>query len=172
MNAFRELLAALSAANYDRAAQPGKTRKAAAAQKSPRSFFAKSTTCWERSLNLVSTASSPPHTTLDRPGSFARITQTGGLSGPPLRRRSTEIINYIARATNGRLPIIGVGGINDAASAGEKLDAGATLIQVYTGMIYRGPFFALAVARHSATGRGLVGGEVNRISSLVKAMRS
>ena len=55
-------------------------------------------------------------------------------------------MNYVARATNGKLPIIGSGGITDAASAGEKLDAGATLVQVYTGMIYRGPFFARDLA--------------------------
>jgi dihydroorotate dehydrogenase len=64
-----------------------------------------------------------------------------------LRRRTTEIISYIARSTAGRLPIIGVGGIMDAESAGEKLDAGATLVQVYTGLIYRGPFFAAYLAR-------------------------
>ena len=78
---------------------------------------------------------------------FSRVSETGGLSGAPLRRRSTEIIGYIARATNGRLPIIGVGGITDQASAAEKLDAGATLVQVYSGMIYRGPFFGAALAR-------------------------
>ena len=82
------------------------------------------------------------NTTLARPGFFGSVNETGGLSGAPLRRRSTEIINYLARATGGRLPIIGVGGITDAESAGEKLDAGAVLVQVYTGMIYRGPFFA------------------------------
>ena len=87
------------------------------------------------------------NTTLARPGSFASVNEAGGLSGAPVRRRSTEIINYVARATNGRLPIIGVGGITDAVSAGEKLDAGATLVQVYTGMIYRGPFFPAALAR-------------------------
>ncbi len=86
------------------------------------------------------------NTTLDRPGRFATINQAGGLSGWPVRRRATEIINYIARATGGRLPIIGVGGIMDEASAGEKLDAGATLVQLYTGLIYRGPFFAREVA--------------------------
>jgi dihydroorotate dehydrogenase len=86
------------------------------------------------------------NTTLARPGSFASVNEAGGLSGRPLRRRSTEIINYIHRATQGRLPIIGVGGIEDAASAGEKLDAGATLVQIYTGMIYRGPFFAAQLA--------------------------
>lgn len=87
------------------------------------------------------------NTTLARPGPFAQVQEAGGLSGAPLRRRSTQIINYIARATDGRLPIIGVGGITDAASAGEKLDAGATLVQIYTGMIYRGPFFAAHVAK-------------------------
>jgi dihydroorotate dehydrogenase len=87
------------------------------------------------------------NTTLARPGFFATVNEAGGLSGAPVRRRSTEIINYISRATNGRLPIIGVGGITDAESAGEKLDAGATLVQIYTGMIYRGPFFAAEIAR-------------------------
>lgn len=87
------------------------------------------------------------NTTLARPGSFASVTEAGGLSGRPLRRRSTEIINFIARATAGRLPIIGVGGIEDVASGAEKLDAGATLIQVYTGLIYEGAFFAAALAR-------------------------
>ncbi|ACB75772.1 quinone-dependent dihydroorotate dehydrogenase [Opitutus terrae] len=87
------------------------------------------------------------NTTLARPGPFAAANQAGGLSGRPLRRRSTEIINYIARATAGKLPIIGVGGIEDGASAAEKLDAGATLLQIYTGMIYRGPWLAAALAR-------------------------
>ena len=87
------------------------------------------------------------NTTLARPGPLAAANEAGGLSGAPVRQRSTEIINYIARATNGRLPIIGVGGIMDEAAAGEKLDAGATLVQLYTGLIYRGPFFAAEVAR-------------------------
>ncbi|MBA4137583.1 MAG: dihydroorotate dehydrogenase (quinone) [Opitutus sp.] len=86
------------------------------------------------------------NTTLARPGSFATVNEAGGLSGKPLCRRATEIITYIARATSGRLPIIGVGGIYDEVSAAEKLDAGAKLIQVYTGMIYRGPFFARDLA--------------------------
>lgn len=90
------------------------------------------------------------NTTLARPGSFAAVNEAGGLSGAPVRRRSTEIINYIARSTGGRLPIIGVGGITDEESAAEKLDAGATLVQVYTGLIYRGPFFARDLARASA----------------------
>ena len=87
------------------------------------------------------------NTTLARPGPWAAVDQAGGLSGRPLRQRSTEVINYLARATDGRLPIIGSGGVTDFASAGEKLDAGATLVQIYTGLIYRGPFFARDLAR-------------------------
>jgi len=63
----------------------------------------------------------------------------GGLSGRPLRERSTEIISYIHSKTNGKLPIIGVGGIMTAEEALEKLEAGASLIQLYTGFIYEGP---------------------------------
>lgn len=87
------------------------------------------------------------NTTLARPGSFADGAQTGGLSGAPLRTRSTEIVQYISRTMEGRLPIIAVGGVSDPASAAEKLDAGATLVQVYTGLIYEGPFLAAALAR-------------------------
>ncbi len=86
------------------------------------------------------------NTTLARPGFFAGVNEAGGLSGRPLRRRSTEIVNYIARATSGRLPIVGVGGIEDVETAAEKLDAGATLVQIYTGMIYRGAGLAAALA--------------------------
>ncbi len=64
----------------------------------------------------------------------------GGLSGQPLRERSTEIIRYISQKTNGKLPIIGVGGIMCAYDAIEKLKAGASLVQLYTGFIYEGPF--------------------------------
>jgi dihydroorotate dehydrogenase len=63
----------------------------------------------------------------------------GGLSGNPIRERSTEIIRYISKKTGGTLPIIGVGGIMSADDAMEKLRAGASLVQVYTGFIYEGP---------------------------------
>lgn len=97
------------------------------------------------------------NTTLARPGFFETVDQAGGLSGAPLRRRSTDIIKYIARSTAGKLPIIGVGGIMDAASAAEKLDAGATLVQIYTGLIYRGPFFAADLARALADRQKRIG---------------
>lgn len=63
----------------------------------------------------------------------------GGLSGKPVRNRSTEIIKYISEKTNQKLPIIAVGGIFTAKDAIEKLEAGASLLQVYTGFIYEGP---------------------------------
>lgn len=63
----------------------------------------------------------------------------GGLSGKPLKNRSTEVIRYLYQKSNGTIPIIGVGGIMSAEDAKEKLDAGATLVQLYSGFIYEGP---------------------------------
>jgi dihydroorotate dehydrogenase len=63
----------------------------------------------------------------------------GGLSGKPLTSRSTEVIRYIHKISDGKIPIIGVGGVSDGVSAQEKLDAGACLVQLYTGFIYEGP---------------------------------
>ena len=63
----------------------------------------------------------------------------GGLSGIPVQERSTEVIKYISEKSNGSIPIIGVGGIHSAEAAIEKLKAGASLIQMYTGFIYEGP---------------------------------
>lgn len=63
----------------------------------------------------------------------------GGLSGKPVRARSTEVIRYLSEASGKAFPIIGVGGIHSASDALEKLDAGADLVQLYTGFIYEGP---------------------------------
>ena len=65
--------------------------------------------------------------------------ETGGLSGKPVRSRSTEVIRYLSQRSNRSFVIIGVGGIHSAEDAKEKLDAGASLIQIYTGFIYEGP---------------------------------
>ncbi|QBQ40868.1 quinone-dependent dihydroorotate dehydrogenase [Sphingobacterium psychroaquaticum] len=69
----------------------------------------------------------------------AIVQEMGGVSGKPLTKRSTEVIRYLATKSNGAFPIIGVGGIHSAEDALEKLDAGASLIQIYTGFIYEGP---------------------------------
>jgi dihydroorotate dehydrogenase len=84
------------------------------------------------------------NTTIGRPQSsdpeVQRIyAETGGLSGRPLQARSTEIVRHLYRQTKGRLPIIGVGGIFSAADAWEKIAAGASLVQLYTGLVYEGP---------------------------------
>lgn len=63
----------------------------------------------------------------------------GGLSGKPIRERSTRMIRYLSEKSNRAFPIIGVGGIHSAKDAIEKLDAGASLVQLYTGFIYEGP---------------------------------
>ncbi len=81
------------------------------------------------------------NTTLSRAGveQSPHAREAGGLSGKPLRRASTAVVRRLARQLNGRIPIIGVGGITSAEAAREKLDAGASLVQVYSGLIYRGP---------------------------------
>ena len=82
------------------------------------------------------------NTTLSREGLLSEDTlkaQQGGLSGKPVRARSTEVIAYVHQKCNGQIPIIGVGGIHAAADAIEKLRAGASLVQIYTGFIYEGP---------------------------------
>lgn len=71
--------------------------------------------------------------------------ETGGLSGRPLRRRSTEVVRHLYRQTRGKLPIVGVGGIFDANDAWEKITAGASLVQVYTGLVYEGPGLARTI---------------------------
>jgi dihydroorotate dehydrogenase len=92
------------------------------------------------------------NTTIARPETadeFARksYAETGGLSGAPLRARSTEIVRYIYRKTSGRLPIFGVGGIFTAEHAWEKIRAGASLVQCYTGLVYEGPSIARNIVR-------------------------
>jgi dihydroorotate dehydrogenase len=87
------------------------------------------------------------NTTITRPDTQCAdlkkiYTQEGGLSGRPLGARSTEVVRHIYRQTGGKLPIIGVGGIFNAADAWDKITAGATLVQLYTGMVYEGPGIA------------------------------
>ncbi|MDQ3626069.1 MAG: quinone-dependent dihydroorotate dehydrogenase [Verrucomicrobiota bacterium] len=84
------------------------------------------------------------NTTLDHSSIAPARDQTGGLSGPPVRGNSTAFVSAIKARTS--LPIIGMGGISDAESAREKFDAGASLIQVYTGYIYRGPGLLAEIA--------------------------
>jgi dihydroorotate dehydrogenase len=89
------------------------------------------------------------NTTLARPITLRSPArgESGGLSGAPLRERSTAIIRHVHRSTGGRLPIIGVGGVFGARDVLAMLRAGASLVQVYTGLIYEGPLLARRLSR-------------------------
>ncbi|RWR02001.1 dihydroorotate dehydrogenase [[Pantoea] beijingensis] len=81
------------------------------------------------------------NTTLDRSlvSGLPYCEEGGGLSGRPVQQRSTEVIRRLANELQGRLPVIGVGGIDSLVAAREKMAAGATLVQIYSGFIYKGP---------------------------------
>lgn len=80
------------------------------------------------------------NTTISRDGlTSENKKETGGLSGKPLKSRSTEVIRFLSQKSGNAFPIIGVGGIHSAEDALEKLEAGASLVQLYTGFIYEGP---------------------------------
>jgi dihydroorotate dehydrogenase len=86
------------------------------------------------------------NTTISRKGLHScNQTEMGGLSGKPLTARSTEVIRFLSEKSNKAFPIIGVGGIHSAKDALEKLEAGASLIQLYTGFIYEGPALVKAI---------------------------
>jgi dihydroorotate dehydrogenase len=107
------------------------------------------------------------NTTRDRSGLPVGAPTEGGLSGGPLRDSSTEVLRKIARASKGRLILIGVGGIFRAEDAFEKVLAGASLVELYTGFVYGGPGTAKAVARRlprltARSGYGTVQGAIGK----------
>jgi dihydroorotate dehydrogenase len=89
------------------------------------------------------------NTTLSRPESLrsAHRKETGGLSGKPLFELSTSVLKKTYRLAGGALPLIGVGGVSDAKTAYAKIRAGATLVQLYSAMVYEGPDLAARIAR-------------------------
>lgn len=88
---------------------------------------------------LIATNTTISRDGLITPSSEVEALGAGGVSGKPLTQRSTEVIRYIHTKSNGSIPMIAVGGIHSAKDALEKLDAGATLVQLYSGFIYEGP---------------------------------
>jgi dihydroorotate dehydrogenase len=88
---------------------------------------------------LVATNTTISRDDLQTPTGQVAALGAGGLSGKPLRQRATDVIRYLHTHSQGQLPIIGVGGIHSPQDAQEKLAAGASLIQLYTGFIYEGP---------------------------------
>jgi dihydroorotate dehydrogenase len=98
------------------------------------------------------------NTTIDRaglaPADAARAAESGGLSGRPLRDRALEVVRLVVGEAGGALPVIGVGGISSADDATRMLDAGAVLVQLYTGLVYHGPGLVHAIAREAAARTG------------------
>jgi dihydroorotate dehydrogenase len=87
------------------------------------------------------------NTTIARPSLRTPSREEGGLSGRPLARRATEVLRVLFRAVEGKLPLIGVGGIFSAQDAYARIRAGASLVQIYTGLIYEGPFLPRRIVR-------------------------
>ncbi|MEI6248229.1 MAG: quinone-dependent dihydroorotate dehydrogenase [Verrucomicrobiota bacterium] len=86
------------------------------------------------------------NTTITRPPGTETYSTKGGLSGAPLLERSLEVVRFLTKTSQGRIPVIGCGGITCAADAGRFMDEGACLVQVYSGLIFRGPELAREIA--------------------------
>jgi len=87
------------------------------------------------------------NTTLSRAGLPSGKYPDGGLSGQPLKKMATKVLKSLSRFTKGKVPLVAVGGVFTAQDVQEKLNAGASLVQVYTGYIYEGPFLPARLCR-------------------------
>ncbi|MDQ1088240.1 MULTISPECIES: quinone-dependent dihydroorotate dehydrogenase [unclassified Siphonobacter] len=97
---------------------------------------------------VIATNTTISRENLKTPASVIESIGAGGLSGKPVRNRSTEVIRYLHQHSGGSFPIIGVGGIHSPEDAWEKLQAGASLVQVYTGFIYEGPGLVKRICKY------------------------
>jgi dihydroorotate dehydrogenase len=150
--ALDQILAALQQINCELAQQTGFAQKPILVKVAPDLTF----DALDEMLELVGPRQLAgivaTNTTISRPETKeaklkAVYAETGGLSGRPLRQRSTDVIRHLYQQTQGKLPLIGVGGIFTAEDAWEKICAGASLVQIYTGMVYEGPGVAKAVVK-------------------------
>lgn len=98
---------------------------------------------------LVATNTTISREGLLAPGQEVEQIGAGGLSGKILAKRSTEVVRYIHTHSSGNIPVIGVGGIDSVKAAQEKLEAGAALLQLYTGFIYKGPALTRQIVKHT-----------------------
>lgn len=105
--------------------------------------------CFEVQLNgLVATNTTVNREQLQTPNAKLQTIGAGGLSGKPVKQKATQIVEYISQQTNGNIPIIASGGIFTGMDAKEKLDAGASLVQVWTGFIYEGPSIVKNICKY------------------------
>lgn len=145
---FEELIRTLSARNSELAA--GGKKKPLLVKIAPDLTESEIETIADVCIRLGVDGIIATNTTISRTGLRTPDVENigaGGLSGQPLAKRSTEVVSLLYRHSNGKLPIIGVGGIFTAEDAFEKIAAGACLLQAYTGFIYSGPRFASDVCR-------------------------
>ncbi len=149
-SALDQILVALQQTNSELAQQTGFEKKPVLVKVAPDLTF----DALDEMLELVGPRQLAgivaTNTTISRPETKepklkAIYSEMGGLSGRPLRQRSTDVIRHLYQQTHGKLPLIGVGGIFTAEDAWEKICAGASLVQVYTGMVYEGPGIAKAI---------------------------
>ena len=87
------------------------------------------------------------NTTITRPPGTENCETRGGLSGKPLLEKSLQVVRFLSKTSNGKIPIIGCGGITSAVDAGRFMDEGACLVQVYSGLVFRGPGLAKEIAK-------------------------
>lgn len=151
---LRELLSELCRANEARLENPGGEPRPILLKIAPDLSEAELDDILQILIDLKLDGIIATNTTMAREGPFEGLDEAGGISGTPVCAKSTEIIARIAKQTEGRLPIIGVGGISSPDTAKAKIDAGATLVQVYSGMIFEGPFLAKRIARSLAVALG------------------
>ncbi|NBX34199.1 hypothetical protein EBR16_02360 [bacterium] len=86
------------------------------------------------------------NTTITRPAGTEECATKGGLSGAPLLERSLRVVRFLVKESGGRIPVVGCGGITSAADAGRFMDEGACLVQVYSGLVFKGPALAREIA--------------------------
>ena len=146
-NYLPELLKHLQKTNRDRAKKLGKDPLPLILKIAPDLSYPEIDTILETIQDNEFSGIIATNTTVARSPQYNLPAETGGLSGHPLTRQSYDVVRYIGRRTCGKLPLIGCGGIMQPEDAGRLMDAGAHLVQLYTGMIYRGPFFARTIAR-------------------------
>jgi len=147
---LRVLLEALAQANKGRDGRPGKSPKPILLKIAPDLDLAQLDEILQILMDLEFDGIIATNTTMAREGPFRDLDEPGGISGKPVEEMSTGIVARIASLTGGKLPIIGVGGVSDPDSAARKIDAGATLVQVYSALIYEGPFLGKRIARSLA----------------------
>ena len=145
-----ELLKAIKEADSERAAKFGIPKIPILLKIAPDLSFREIDSILEIVSELKIDGMVATNTTITRPQNMDYMVKTGGLSGKPLFGKSLEIVSYICKKTEGAIPVIGVGGIHDTECAAKMLDAGASLVQIYSSFIFNGPFFARELAKSLA----------------------